>query len=168
MNDKLQSEINEIKEKLQDDGTTEVQSIHFYHGGEAEEESEYIAPGKYRCPNCGAFLPSPKVDMCNNCGSEVDPFDAINPFRLEDKGEIDIKVVKHWKRGSMLDKDENIVHYDIFFGDRQFVCSDNPLEDEKVVCSERNPYKSNFIDEVDKKYIFIDSNSCGSIENSDS
>jgi len=155
-----------------DEDVLEVQSIHFYHGRGDEDEqeqenAEFIGAGKYRCPNCGVYLRSPKVEMCNNCGEEVDPFEAINPIRLQETDESEIKIVKHWKRGELIKKDEKVVHYDIFFSDKHFVASDNPIENE-TICSLRKPYKKNFIDEIDREIKFINKNEVAAINNNES
>jgi len=171
---------------------SEIQSIRFYHGEDEEEsENQRQCPecGAWidddtetcpecgteidelfegRCPKCGSFLSNPKVDECPNCGEDVDPFEAINPIKLEKKGKTNIKIVKHWRQGELSNGEDEFLHYDIFFEDKHFHTNNNPLEKEVTLCSMRKPYKKNFINEIEDEYTFINKNEVGNIDSSDS
>lgn len=172
---------------IKDNGerTTEVQSIRFYHGDEEEQDNQVQCPNcdewidddvdecpdcghtlsdkyLYRCPSCEVFISNPKIGSCSSCGKDVDPFEVINPIRMESSYECKLKIGKHWAGGELAKGNPKNVHYDIFFKDKQFVSTKNPL-DEETVCSNRKPYKKSFIDDIDKTYNFFDKGKIGSL-----
>lgn len=123
-----------------------------------EEEQVY----ECECIECGLVIETGehcRDIKCPDCGGEMRRVDRpgagyqddnTEEEEVEEKKEYEDKkfnILKHWWKGELTFKDiDEMKHFDFIIDGKQFVFKENPIENDEIECSVREPYSKDFID----------------------